>query len=433
MPPLTDAPNISGGGAPSGVVIPPRYIFFISNGRQAYNAVAFIKRQAWENVAIPIFIVLYDREGKEKNNIIREASNAGIQLESVKLPRGAPYFSFRKSNIISKIYKNIIIKYSPERIYVFNYNTHYGILLSEAERRRIPAYFIEEGMSSYKVSRQFSPPRSYMKIIDKDIIADSLIGDIFFRRPALYIWRNFLCSENFFIAAKREINFFGRVIFGFFDNERTLQYFRRLIRFQRNYYNFHEYVPMFAEVHGIDISRLMKLINAESFYYFNYLAETLPDMKEEYQKLLSTIEITEDTVLFVDQSYDVDKAAIIKSVISWLIGRCIKFDILYVKPHPKSHFKEAHIEAMRRNHPGVDIRIFPYDLPAEYVPALSKCRTVVGIASTSLLYSKLLRSDIRTVALYERILSEASMDSRVAEVIREHGNLIKDAGVEIAT
>ncbi|MQU84639.1 alpha-2,8-polysialyltransferase family protein, partial [Sinorhizobium meliloti] len=146
-------------------------LIIISNGRQAQNALAFIEEFGETLLLRPFVLTLYtDANLKERSSISNLLTEKHVPHGLLKLPVGAAYFSLRKQGRILRAYRSVLTKNTPRRLFLFNYNTHYGLVYDLAKRAEMQVFFIEEGLSSYKKAHAYAPPRSLIDIINKDII-----------------------------------------------------------------------------------------------------------------------------------------------------------------------------------------------------------------------------------------------------------------------
>lgn len=402
-------------------------VIVVSNSRQALNAIAFIKEFGNKLKLQPFVLGLYsDANLKEKRVIAKLLDENDVSHELVRLPIGAAYFSLRRQAYILRSYRAAFSKTKPLRLFLFNYNTHYGFAYDLARQAQIPVFFIEEGLSSYKENNRYAPPRSMIQIIDRDLIMDSFFGKLLLELPYKLVknWKR--NCKKIFNFIKKEFNFLIRCVIVPFDNDYVASRLERLFSWSYYYKRFHNPVSAFDGVYGTFPDRLALRFTADEKNYYSYIKNTFEAAHAEFATKLADSGLTNRSVLYADQAYKIDKTIIIEVITKWILKEFPETDTLYIKPHPKSNFSLEKLESLRSTQPQIDIRILPYtDVPAEFIPALTACRRLVGIASTTLVYARDLCPEVETYSIYKQLLPLIEDDSRTAEVIKEHGSILE--------
>ncbi len=403
-------------------------LIIISNGRQAQNAFAFIKEFGDTLLLRPFVLALYtDANLKERSSISNLLTERNIPHGLLKLPVGAAYFSLRKQGRILSAYRTAFAKNVPRRLFLFNYNTHYGLVYDLARMAEMPVFFIEEGLSSYKRSHAYAPPRSLIDIINKDIVSDSFFGKVFLKIPFEILSNPKKGMKAVLDFLQKELSFFARCIVVPFDNELTASRLRRLFSRSYRYRRFHEPISGFNGVFGTFPERLAKSFDADEVNYFSYIKHLFRTTNHHFASRLAECGMTSKSLLYVDQDYKVDKEIIIGVIAECIHDIFPETDVLYIKPHPKSDFSLEKLETIRERYPEFEIKLVRgTDIPAEFIPALTDCRRVIGLASTALVYASDLCPDVEAYSIYRQILPLIANDPHTAQVVAEHGSILED-------
>ncbi|MDE3832755.1 hypothetical protein GOA63_31570 [Sinorhizobium meliloti] len=403
-------------------------LIIISNGRQAQNAFAFINEFGDTLLLRPFVLALYtDANLKERSSISNLLTERNIPHGLLRLPVGAAYFSLRKQSRILSAYRSAFAKNVPRRLFLFNYNTHYGLVYDLAKMAEMQVFYIEEGLSSYKRAHAYAPPRSLVDIINKDIVSDSLFGKVFLKLPFEILSSPKTGMKTVLGFIQKELSFFARCIVVPFDNEWTASRLKRLFSRSYRYRRFHEPISGFNGVFGTFPERLAKRFDANEVNYFSYIRNLFRTTKHHFASRLAECGMTAQSLLYVDQDYKVDKEVIIGVVAKCIHDIFPETDALYIKPHPKSDFSLEKLEVVRERYPEFEIKLLPHpNIPAEFIPALTDCRRVIGIASTALVYASDLRPDVEAYSIYRQILPLIAKDQRTAKIVAEHGSVLED-------
>lgn len=403
-------------------------LIIISNGRQAQNALAFIEEFGETLLLRPFVLTLYtDANLKERSSISNLLTEKHVSHGLLKLPVGAAYFSLRKQGRILRAYRSVLTKNTPRRLFLFNYNTHYGLVYDLAKRAEMQVFFIEEGLSSYKKAHAYAPPRSLIDIINKDIIADSFLGKILLKIPYELASNPKTGLKTLVRFIQKELSFAVRCIVVPFDNELTASCFKGIFSRSYRFRRFHEPISGFNGVFGTFPDRLANSFGASERNYFSYIKRTFRTTQHHYASKLADCGMTAQSLLYVDQAYHIDKEVIIGVIAKCIQDNFPQTDTLYIKAHPKSDFSLEKLEVIRERYPEFEIKLLPHtDIPAEFIPALTACRKVIGIASTALVYASDLRPDVEAYSIYRQLLPLIAKDARTAKIVAEHGSILED-------
>ncbi|WP_244514817.1 alpha-2,8-polysialyltransferase family protein [Ensifer sp. LCM 4579] len=401
-------------------------VIVLSNGRQALNAIAFIEEFRGKLDLQPFVLGLYTNANlKEKNRIANLLADNNVQFQMLQLPIGAAYFSLRRQSRILRTYRLAFSAIKPKRLFLFNYNTHYGFAYDLARKASVPIFFIEEGLSSYKINDRYAPPRALIQIIDRDVIGDSFLGKVLLEAPYRIVTRPRKVAADLLKFLRKELAFFSRCI-SMIDNELVASRLKALFRWSYRYKRFHTPVYAFDGVYGTFPERLAERFVANEKSYYSYIKKTFEATQSEFAARLADYGITQRSVLYVDQAYDVDKNIIFGVIAEWILREFPDTDTLYIKPHPKSGFSLDKLELQWQADKGLEIKLLSDgDVPAEFIPALSECRKVVGIASTTLAYARDLCPDVETYSIYRQLLPLIRDDARTVELLKEHGSILE--------
>ncbi|WOS65242.1 alpha-2,8-polysialyltransferase family protein [Sinorhizobium fredii] len=403
-------------------------LIVLSNGRQAQNALAFIDEFKDSLGLQPFILALYtDANLKERRTVSNLLIERNIAHDLLQLPIGAAYFSIRKQGRILRAYRSVFSTHKPRRLFLFNYNTHYGLAYDLARKAQIQVFFLEEGLSSYKNEDTYAPPRSITEIIDRDIIADSFFGKLLLKAPYELIANPKSGILNILRFLQKEVAFFARCIVVPFDNDLTASRLEGIFNKSYRYRRFHEPVSNFDGVFGTFPDRLARRFSTNEKRYFSYIKHAFRLTQHHSANRLADAGLTNRSVLYVDQAYNLDKSVVVGVIAKWICENFPEADTLYIKPHPKSDFSFEKLEALRRTHPEFGIKLLPYtDIPAEFIPALTECRKIIGIASTTLVYAQDLCAQVEAFSIYRRLLPLIASDPRTAKIVKEHGSILED-------
>ncbi|MGN7881428.1 alpha-2,8-polysialyltransferase family protein [Ensifer sp. 22460] len=403
--------------------LPAVDMIVVSNSRQALNASAFIKVFGSRLRLSPFVLALYtDANLKEKGEIAELLTMEKIPHKIVRLPIGAAYYSLRRQTTILGTYRKVFTAFKPHRVFLFNYNTHYGFVYDLARQSNVSVFFIEEGLSSYKNTDRYAPPRSLVQIIDQDIISDSFFGKLLLKAPYQLVRHPKRVLGEIVGFLKNELAFAGRCFAVPFDNEYSAARLSRLFGGSYYYRRFHNPISGFDGVWGTFPDRLAKRFACNEKTYYSYLKNTFERAHDVLLTKLEDTRITNKSILFADQAYEIDKTVVVEVIAKWIADDFPDTDTLFIKPHPKARFSPEKFAALRRTQPQLNIKLLPYtDIPAEFIPALTACRRIVGIASSTLVYARDICPEVETYSIYRRLLPLIQSDRRVAQVIKEHG------------
>lgn len=403
-------------------------LIIISNDRQAQNALAFIEEFGDTLLLRPFVVALYTEANlKERRSISNLLTERNVPHSLLKLPVGAAYFSLRKQGLILRAYRSVLTKNAPQRLFLFNYNTHYGLIYDLAKMAEMQVFFIEEGLSSYKRASEYAPPRSLIDIVNKDIIADSFFGKILLKVPYELASSPRTGLKTLAGFIKRELSFAVRCVVVPFDNELTASRFKGIFSRSYRFRRFHEPISGFNGVFGTFPDRLANSFRANEKNYFSYIKHIFRTTQHHSASKLADCGMTAQSLLYVDQAYQIDKEVIIAVIAKCIQENFPQTDTLYIKSHPKSDFSLEKLEVIRGRYPEFAIKLLPHsDIPAEFIPALTDCRRVIGIASTALVYASDLRPDVEAYSIYRQILPLIAKDPRTAKIVAEHGSILED-------
>ena len=408
-------------------------LFVVSNSRQALNVKTFIKLYGADLELNPLVFGLYTSANRdERAEIQRILEGNDINHRLVKFPRGAPHFSVRKYRIMHSKYKKIA-GLDIKRAYLFNRNTHYNILYDMLLKAGVSINFVEEGLSSYKISSEYAPRREIYRVLKNEIVDDSIIGKVLlgvFASSIFIVSHPKRSFKKCCAILLREYRFLVRALYIFLDNP----FFHKLIS---TAFKFPIHKQFMGQMKGFDVAygvfpnELKALTGARESRYFNYIASSIEDVPDGTRSDVSRLGVTARSIIYLDQSYDIDFSLISKEIGALLTEKQIDCDYIIIKAHPKSADKFNSFE-MPMKIGDAQVKIWSIDgVPGEYIPALTPCRTFIGLTSTTLVYAQTLYSDVKCYSIYKRVVSGLNDRSKVKMIIKQHGDIIEGfSGVE---
>lgn len=124
-------------------------LFVISHLGQLAQVESLIKKEGLLNCAL---VILYTKKNKKMPELTKKNTNKSLFkcIYLLEIPTYPNRIEIKKLVRMNNSYQKMIDKIKPNKLFVFSFEKHYGLLLSYAEKKNISINLIEEGTATYK-------------------------------------------------------------------------------------------------------------------------------------------------------------------------------------------------------------------------------------------------------------------------------------------
>lgn len=392
-------------------------LFVVSNVGQLNKAQDIILSKKFDNI---ILCVLYGKNLEILKNIKKQINNE-IFMETVflKLPNKNIQYNKRNQKIIYNMYYKLFQKYNFEEVYLFSFEYHYNYFEDLIRKNQGKLNLIEEGLAMYKPI--ISPP----KLTKNQQLQDSLKE---LCKGYRIILRNTL-KDIKKIISKSAIYKILKINYIFIEEIRNIYFEKK----NENYLKlFYSRIKEFDNIYAVFPELLEKKFSTKKYekIFFDY------NILEENIKLLenNTIfnSIDSESIIFINQEYNIQKEIHVDIILSYLVKN-YSSEKIYIKFHPRENekIKETYLKYIKNNNL-VNIVCLNLDveIPLEVILKLKTPKSVIGLTSTSLVYSKEILNNIKSVSIGEYYLKEIQKYENISEknikVFKEHLEILKN-------
>lgn len=334
----------------------------------------------FENLKNNLIIIVYTEANLEMPNLILEQYDREIIDNAVlfKLPRLVNNLSIFKIFHLERIYKKLLETIDIQNsIYLMSFEGHYGIFAHLAKEKNIRLDLVEEGTATYKLQK-----------VDSKIINTSPVVNILPKTKFLLSVFPFLYDTK-------------RLIFLSFD---TI------------------YAGFLGPLESVfDVKNVVK-----------YFAHSNIDTSK-VEILVSSYGITKDDYIYVNQRYPINEKEF-SSIILDILYAFVKDTKakVFIKMHPKdtpSLIKAFQNTIMRNNVDKKIVLVTDKSFLIEPVISLVKPKVVLGLTSTSLVYTSLVSPKTKVVSIAPLFLDGVRKNianTNGVQVIENHFSIMKN-------
>jgi hypothetical protein len=399
-------------------------LFVVSNINQLYQAQALIRKN---DLNQNVLAILYtDLNTTILNYLLGSVDHSlFVKSEAVVLPNHPNKFTKRKLQKIRDGYEMLFNKYDIQQLYICSFESHYNYLKDIATEKGIKTILFEEGTATYKF-----------------LIEDETEEPSFKKRLKRALW----ISKNDF---KR--SFTNSLLYEFIKRSFVIQsivsFFKMIKRIAASLFTKEQRISFKSSLYPSNLRSAFKTIDE-----FDELYVAFPDKAKlifkakQYKELISDFHLNEETtalinesktlssvnsnsVIFVNQRYSVPTELHVRTILSFLKENYDN-EKIFVKFHPKDSaaMKEAFLKGIHRMNLDVEIIELDIEVPFEAILKVKKPKEVIGISSTSLIYTEKLNPSTVTVSCanyYLKSLVRNRVDSKVIDLITFHKKILE--------
>ncbi|WP_284891950.1 alpha-2,8-polysialyltransferase family protein [Cobetia amphilecti] len=332
-------------------------LFVVANYGQLHQAEKLIKYEALEN---NLLCVVYTDSNLRMPKLIKESYNKDLFSSVVinRLPVRPNSLDIENIVYISRCYKKLLTLVRPENLYLLSFEAHYALLAHYAKIKGIKCNLIEEGTGSYKfdsngnnLSPVIPPPRK---------IKDKIIKWLLSMSPYYSFIKEFKAFDHVYCA-------FPEVMACGFPTSNYTKYF------------------LHAEGSKSVSLDILKIIRQYSF--------------------------NKESTIFVSQRYGVNQKDYISSIIDSLISFNNTYKSpVYIKLHPKetvANRKMYEKILINRNVNSSCISVIQdNEFLVEDVISVVKPFCIIGLSSTSLVYTGLVSPSTKCISIAPYVINE---------------------------
>lgn len=337
-------------------------LFIVSHLGQLKQVDSLIKIEGLKNNSL---VILYTNRNKVMPEIIKSQACKDIfnSIQLFRIPNSPNKFTFKKSHWFVNNYSTLIKKESPSTCFVLSFENHYSILISILNKKNIKVNLVDEGTGTYKKIKKTliqKAPRSGITYID---------AIIDFHRPAIKFNELFVSFPSLIDKAFR---------------------YKKINQF-------------FLHSGGVTINNRIS-------------------------NLVKKYNITQNDIIYVNQRYNFDISFFCSFIIETLRKISTSTDSrIFLKLHPKDtsdvmrimndHIENDHLSDKL-------IMISESDFLIEPTISIVKPKAIIGLTSTSLIYSTLVHNSIKPISIAPMLINSGSQYQDGCKVIKEHLNIL---------
>nr|AHN54691.1 polysialyltransferase variant [synthetic construct] len=351
-------------GSPFYLTPPRNNLFVISNLGQLNQVQSLIKIQKLTN---NLLVILYTSKNLKMPKLVHQSANKNL-FESIylfELPRSPNNITPKKLLYIYRSYKKILNIIQPAHLYMLSFTGHYSYLISIAKKKNITTHLIDEGTGTYA----------------------PLLESFSYHPTTL---------ERYLIGNNLNIK-------GYIDHFDVLHV--PFPEYAKKIFNAKKYNRFFAHAGGISVNN------------------NIANLQKKYQ-------ISKNDYIFVSQRYPISDDLYYKSIVEILnsISLQIKGKI-FIKLHPKE-MGNNYVMSLFLNMVEINPRLVVINEPPfliEPLIYLTNPKGIIGLASSSLIYTPLLSPSTQCLSIGELIINLIQKYSMVenTEMIQVHLEIIK--------
>ena len=315
-----------------------------------------------ENIKNNLLIILYTNKNTRVPKSIAKQVNKSLflKINLLLLPNSPNNYKLKSLVYMNRLYKNLINDTKPQNIYTLSFENHYSLLLNIASTYKININLIDEGTATYK-TRNLSEYYKEHHFIKK--IAAKLLNV-----SASFKWyTNF---EKVYAAFPEELN---------------------------NTFKAKEYIKFFSHAGKLEI-----------------------DKKTLF--LINQYNISNNDFLYVNQRYAVQDKDFTNSIIEILNKISLYHNSkVFIKMHPKDNIKLIEYFKFEIKKYKNLVFIIENEFLIEPTIQAVKPKGVIGLTSTSLVYTSLISPNTKVFSIKEWFVDITPINNN-----KDGINLIKD-------
>lgn len=416
-------------------------LFVITHLGQLKQMEALIGQKDLKN---NLLVVLYTQKNLQVPSDVVDNFSASLfkQAVFVELPKNNHKPNVRKLHQIAKIYQLLVALCACKTLYVNSFEGHYSILLNLVKAKNIKTILVEEGTATYKIGvmsaiDDTAPKMTYQSV--KSSFIQTIGGTQLFKQ-GVKIKKSYQKSKNLQGAIKEhqfslkdmkknqqflnEIKKFWLGIWGDPNVQKpliSLNKYGAVHHFYEPFVDFDVVYASHAELLKGDFGRA----KLERFFAYQDVEEQSGSVA---QALIDEFAITADDVLYLSQRYALDLRLSMYSIeraLRKLKGK----GRIFIKLHPKEDEQVLKMyQAIVASSSGSVIVLNKYKFSAEALIALSGIQTVMGIASSTLIYAPLINPEIRVLSIADVICRDLTGQQgceKGVKAIAEHAKILQ--------
>lgn len=311
-------------------------------------------------------VILATKKNLRMPNMIIEQMDGKLfsSTNLLVIPTSPNTFSWKKILWFHHVYNHIVISSNARHAYFMSYEYHYSIFLALFRKHNVRCHLIEEGMGTYKK-----------------------------------IYRSIVLDFDLYCA--------------FFD---SLKYFR--------YPSLH-----FEKVYGSFPDLLKDKFRAKQFVEFTNVPSTR--LLPELASVISKYGFSCDDIIYVNQKYAINQELFAKNLVFTLIRlQKSKMTRVFIKFHPKEPVENIDVISKVINESKCKdvILISEPDFLIEPIIKKFKIKTLIGLTSSSLVYSSLISNKCQAYSIAPLILELCNNEQSKKGIVTlaQHFEILKN-------
>ncbi|MCS0654759.1 alpha-2,8-polysialyltransferase family protein [Cytobacillus firmus] len=399
-------------------------LFVISNIGQLYQAQALIRK---EHLDDNVMVILYTKLNTTILDYLVGSVDSSLftNVEPLLLPNNPNKFTRRKLVRIRNQYEQLFNSYNFEKVFICSFESHYNFIKDISLERNIELMLFEEGTATYKF------------LIDHDVEEPNFAQRF---KQALRISKNDFkkAYKNSFLHDIIRKSFIIQSIKALFKTAKrvaaSLFTMKQRNRLKSSFYP-NKIRSVFSTIEEFDELYVAFPNKAKEIFKAKRYNELVSDysLNEETTNLIEESEalknLTTESIVFVNQKYNVPIDLHVKVILSFLAERYANEQI-FIKFHPKDTklMKETFAKGISRYNLNAEIIDLDIEVPFEAILKVKKPKMVIGISSTSLIYTEKIIPSTITLSCanyYIQNLVSKKIDKKVIDTLTFHKKILE--------
>jgi poly-alpha-2,8 sialosyl sialyltransferase len=400
-------------------------LFVVSNMGQLYQAQALIRKEALNNNVLAILYT--NMNTKIFDYLLGSVDNELFtHTEAVLLPNHPNNFTVKKLNAIRSSYENLFEKYQIQKVFICSFESHYNYLKDITLERNAKLALFEEGTATYKLL--VNNPEEQQLPFKQRVKRAIRISKNDFKKAYKNSFLAVVIKRSFILQSIKALFKTGKRLLAAFltknsrNNIKTKVYPKKLKSAFRR-------IEEFDEVYVAFPDKARKVFKSKSFN------ELISDysLNKETTRLINENEaikgLNSNSIVFVNQKYNVPVKIHVEIILSFLV-REFNDEKIFIKFHPKDTraMKEAFLKGIINKGIAAEIIDLDIEVPFESILKVKKPKLVIGITSTSLIYSKKILPDTTAISCANSYISEIvkkRVDNKTIETVKFHREILE--------
>jgi hypothetical protein len=376
-------------------------LFVVSNLGQLYQAQGIIRlRKEFNN----ILLILYTRRNLDILEKIEKSVDQELfmKVELLQLPDFPLKKNRRVQLSIYKQYENFLNVNKVSNLYLSSFEHHYNFLYHLAKEREIKVILFEEGTATYK---NLVPEEDYSRISQIKLGLKKFVKGI--------------------------VKSFQELIFSFLKPKEINKLQKLLL--PKKLKSAMDTIHEFDEAYVAFPEKAKLLFSSKLFHELTVEYELNNDIITQIEENPLLKKIDNKSVIFVNQRYSISNKLhldIISNFLKDSFGE--KFNI-FIKMHPKdSNAMKESFRKWANESNNIYLLDFDIEIPIEAILKVKKPGYLVGISSTSLVYTAKNNPEIKVISCADYYLDKLSKSGYVYDreyyVIKYHRDILEKIG-----